>query len=121
MSRRSTASLEVTAFHEAGHAVAAWHAGLEIHSATIVPTPRLDGCVTHANPLYGVHLDCDGSDEARLRAEAAIIVLLAGPAAQRRHNPRSWRSWYGSSDHERAADLAMRINLNPWLPRQLLA
>jgi hypothetical protein len=108
--KRSAAALEATAFHEAGHAIAAWHAGLEIHSATIVPTPSLDGCVTHANPLYGVRLDYDGSDEARLRAEAAIVVLLAGPAAQRRHNPRSWRSWHGASDHERAVDLATSLN-----------
>jgi hypothetical protein len=110
MKRRSPAALEATAFHEAGHAVAAWHAGLKIHGATIVPARDRPGHVTHANPLYGVHLDYDGPDEARLRAEADIVVLLAGPAAQRRHNPRSWRSWHGTSDHERAVDLAMRLN-----------
>jgi hypothetical protein len=56
----------------------------------------------------GHAVDYDGSDRARLRAEADIIVCLAGPAAQRRHNPRSWRSWL--SDHDRAADLAMSLN-----------
>ena len=108
--KRSAAGLEATAFHEAGHAVAAWHAGLKIHRATIVPTPGKHGSVKHVSPLRGIHLDYDGSDRARLRAEADIVVCLAGPAAQRRHSPRSWRSWHGASDHERAADLAMRFN-----------
>jgi hypothetical protein len=41
--------------------------------------------------------------------EAEIVVLLAGPAAQRRFKPRSWRSYHGVSDHERAVDLAMAV------------
>jgi hypothetical protein len=107
--RRPSTDLAL-AFHEAGHTVAAWHNRLKIHRATIVPASDLRGHVTHANPLRGVHLDYDGSNRARLRAEAAIIVSLAGPAAQRRHNPRSWRSWHGLHDHERAVDLALSVN-----------
>jgi ATP-dependent Zn protease len=76
-----------TALHEAGHAVIARSLGLKVHSATIVPAPGIDGKVEHANPLRGIHLDYDGSDRARRRAEIAIIVCLAGPAAQRRHKP----------------------------------
>jgi hypothetical protein len=107
---RSDTALRATAFHEAGHAVAAWSRGIKVTSATVVPAGRFLGQVTHVNPLRGVRLDCDGSDRARRRAEADIVVLLAGPAAQRRHNPRSWRSCHGASDHERATDLAMRVN-----------
>jgi hypothetical protein len=99
-----------TAFHEAGHAVAAWRRGLKIHSVTIVPTPEFRGHIQHANPLQGIHLDYDGSPRARLRAEAAIVVCLAGPEAQRRFSPRSWRSFHGATDHELAADLAMSLN-----------
>jgi hypothetical protein len=36
--------------------------------------------------------------------------LLAGPAAQRRFRPSSWRSWHGGRDHEAAVDLALRLN-----------
>jgi len=99
-----------TAFHEAGHAVIARSLGLKIHSATIVPVTGIHGRVEHANPLRGIHLDYDGSDRAHRRAETAIIVCLAGPAAQRRHKPQSWRSYHGQSDHSRAADLALSLN-----------
>jgi uncharacterized membrane protein len=34
---------------------------------------------------------------------------LAGPAAQRFHNPRSWRSYHGALDHELALGLAFRL------------
>ena len=88
-----------TAFHEAGHVAAAWRHGLKVHSVTIVPTPEFRGHIWHANPLRGIHLDCDGSVRARIRAEVGIIVCLAGPEAQRRFSPRSWRcaSWRGST------------------------
>jgi hypothetical protein len=99
-----------TAFHEAGHVVAAWRRGFKIYSVTIVPTSEFRGHLQHANPLRGIHLDYDGSPRARLRAEAGIIVCLAGPEAQRRHSPRSWRSYHGARDHEKAADLAMSLN-----------
>jgi hypothetical protein len=96
-------------FHEAGHAVVAWRRGLKAHGATIVPSLDFLGSVQHANPLRGIHLEWDGSGRARLGVETGIVVLLAAPAAQRRFKPRSWRSYYGVSDHERAADLAMAI------------
>jgi hypothetical protein len=98
------------AFHEAGHAVVAWSRGIKVTSATIVPARDFLGQVTQSNPLRGVRLDYDGSNRARLRAEAVIVVLLAGPVAERRHDSRLRRSRYGAHDHERAADLAMRVN-----------
>jgi hypothetical protein len=99
-----------TAFHEAGHVAAAWRHGLKVHSVTIVPTPEFRGHIWHANPLRGIHLDYDGSDRARLRAEVGIIVCLAGPEAQRRFSPRSWRAHHGAGDHEKAADLVLSLN-----------
>jgi hypothetical protein len=42
--------------------------------------------------------DYDVSARVRERAEADIVVSLADPEAQRRHNPRSWRSHHGDSD-----------------------
>ena len=99
-----------TAFHEAGHVVAAWSRRIKIHNATIVPTHEFQGLVQHANPLRGIRLEWDASARARRRAESAIIVLLAGPEAQRRHSPRSWRSHHGDSDFKQAVDLASRFN-----------
>jgi hypothetical protein len=38
------------------------------------------------------------------------MICLAGPIAQRRFAPRSWRRWHGASDYQTAFDLALRIN-----------
>jgi hypothetical protein len=99
-----------TAYHEAGHAVAAWSLGAGPRAVTIVPHGADQGQVTHEDPLSGIQLDFDGSDRARTRAERAIMICLAGPVAQRRFAPRSWRRWHGASDYVTAVDLARRIN-----------
>src|ERR1700722_11677962 len=79
-------------------------------SVTPVLTPEFRGLVRHANPLRGFRPDYDVSARVRERAESDIVVALAGPEAQRRHSPRSWRSYHGDSDFKHAVDLAMRFN-----------
>jgi hypothetical protein len=54
-------------------------------------------------------LDIDGSDQAALKTEKAMLILLAGPAAQRRFRRNSWRHHHGAGDHEIAVDLALRL------------
>jgi hypothetical protein len=98
-----------TAFHEAGHVAAAWSRGLKIHSATIDPTPGFRGHTLHANPLRGIRFNLSLA-RVRDRAESAIVVYLAGPEAQQRHNPRSWRAHHGASDFKQAFDLAMGLS-----------
>ena len=98
-----------TAFHEAGHVAATWSRGLKIHSATIDPTPGFRGHTLHANPLRGIRLNLSLA-RVRDRAESAIVVYLAGPEAQQRHNPRSWRAHHGASDFKQAFDLAMGLS-----------
>jgi hypothetical protein len=98
-----------TAFHEAGHVVAAWSRGLKPHSATIDPTPEFRGHALYANPWRGIRRNSTLAD-IRYRAESAIIVHLAGPEAQRRHSPRSWRSHHGGFDFEHAVDVATGLN-----------
>ena len=39
-----------------------------------------------------------------------IVVYLAGPEAQQRHNTRSWRTHHGASDFKQAFDLAMGVS-----------
>jgi hypothetical protein len=90
--------------------VASWSLGERLHRATIVPDLDAHGSVEHSNPLRGISLDLDGSDRARLRAERLAVICLAGPEAQRRYNPRSWRSWHGRLDHAKAVDIALSLN-----------
>jgi hypothetical protein len=111
---RSKAQLESTAYHEAGHAVAAW--ALEYRVSVVTIKPRDDGSHGHVrwtNPLRrrNVVAALEGIaterevDRARPYIEHAIIASLAGSVAQRRHNPRShWRS--GASGAKRGELIA---------------
>jgi hypothetical protein len=100
---------KATAFHEAGHAVMAWQQGIAIRHATILPTADARVEISHPDPLRGLHLDWDGSDRARLRAEKLIRICLAGPIAQRRYRANSYRRWHGSPDHRQALDILSQI------------
>jgi hypothetical protein len=59
--------------------------------------------------LRGIRLNLSLA-RVRDRAESAIVVYLAGPEAQQRHNPRSWRAHHGASDFKQAFDLAMGLS-----------
>jgi hypothetical protein len=98
-----------TAFHEAGHVVAAWRVGLKPKTATIAPTTNAAGSAeTYA--VRGITLGVVSSVRARVRAENHITVLLVGPAAQQKHDPRSrWRE-SGGSDYRIARELASELN-----------
>jgi hypothetical protein len=109
MTKRSTSQVEATAYHEAGHAVIAYVLGYRPQSVTIVPTVHTAGHIIHTNPLHGFQLDIDGSDEARLRLESLITICFAGPIAQKRYNPRSWRRAHGRWDYEKIAELALQV------------
>ncbi len=99
---------EATAYHEAGHAVAAWKLGYRPISASIIAADESVGEVRHENP-YGNNAEYDGSELGRLRIERAIIIRLAGPIAQKRYRPTSWRRWQGGADYAVAADLALVV------------
>ena len=73
---------ERKAYHEAGHAVAAYRLGVEVRSATILPDHYSAGYVTHGDLFCGHTL---GSDRAVL--ERAIKISLAGPLAEARFSP----------------------------------
>jgi hypothetical protein len=83
---------------------------VKLRKVTIIPGDGYSGGFEHASPLRGIQLDIHGSDRARMKAETAIIVSLAGPAAQRRYSPRSCRSWHAASDYDLASALALRLN-----------
>lgn len=99
-----------TAYHEAGHAVAAWRLGAGPRAVTIMSRSDSQGEVSYQSPLSNIRFDLDGSDRTRNRGERTIIICLAGPIAQRRFAPRSWRRWHGASDYHAAHEIALRLN-----------
>jgi hypothetical protein len=100
---------EAIAYHEAGHVIAACRSGVKIRRAAILPAQNFHRFVDHESPLRGVRLGIDGSVRAKVKAEKAILILLAGPAAQRRFRVKSWRSHHGRGDFDSARDLALRL------------
>jgi hypothetical protein len=111
--RQNQPSLEATAYHEAGHAVASiWH-GRGLRRVTIVPDERrgLLGYVEHPKrPRVTFQPEWKDLDEAPFQTLVIreILVVLAGPAAEERFtgraNPDGAR---GDMDH--VNDLAYRV------------
>lgn len=94
------------AYHEAGHAVIGQKLGVPVRRVSIEPTEAYRGMVLIDDPVRGIKDGDETSDRARLRVERTIIVRLAGPVAQRKHRPSSWRRYHGSDDYRGLAGLA---------------
>lgn len=102
-------SLEATAYHEAGHAIAAWRKKIAIKDVSIVGGEGFDGRVRYKNPRGIFDLGAADQGKVRLKTEALIAVSLAGPLAQRKFAPRTVRGWHGQGDYEKASELALRL------------
>ena len=77
----------VAAYHEAGHAVVAIGLGAKVKSVSIAgKSVSIAGGGGITDVRYG---------RGEMREERAILIMLAGPYAQRRYAPRS--SWRGDS------------------------
>jgi hypothetical protein len=93
--------IRASAYHEAGHAVAASLLGDDIVDVRINRdarnTAEIGGGVTRHDPCYAVAQKLGAtsvktsSDEYRKAWEVNLIVALAGPEAQRRYDPKSLR------------------------------
>jgi hypothetical protein len=98
--------LRSTAYHEAGHAVAAYWHRIRLDSITIEPDGDCQGHTRIGTPLAKHWLDAGHTgSRGRKRMEAYALLVIAGPAAQRRYRPRSVRSWHGRQDFKNADDL----------------
>jgi hypothetical protein len=126
-----TSELQLTSFHEAGHAAKAHLRGLPVFRASIQPTDDSLGRV-NTEGLFGEQRPiCDPSD--RRTAIAYIEVLLAGPIAEARRlalaeaesgvapvMERLLRTAEGQRDMTRAADIAKSISFSPEEARHLM-
>jgi hypothetical protein len=97
------------AYHEAGHAVIAWHLGVRVRSLTIVPDEATLGRCHHASLIRGRYPELDGSLGAVVKMQKNIMISLAGPIAQHLYNPHSVRRYHTYADHTLAADLALQL------------
>jgi ATP-dependent Zn protease len=106
-SRRFTEKDEIaTAYHEAGHVVAAVRLGVRVKKATIIGDGRYYGIVHCADVFGGLRLDVDRSSRARTRVERQVILSLAGPAAEAEFLGRPIKGNFARADYQTALDVA---------------
>jgi hypothetical protein len=98
--------LSATAYHEAGHAVAAVQQGIGIgrHGISIIPGKNVAGYV-HVHKGFSGNPEYELTSSNRLRVERKVIVSFAGEIAQRKFRSRSVRKYHFRSDMEKALDL----------------
>jgi hypothetical protein len=118
-----SSQLKSTAYHEAGHAVAAWwlNIGLRRKGVTIVPD-RAEGILgsSTSRQTIGRGIEWATSDKNRIRVERRVQMMLAGEVAQRRFAPGSVRHYHAESDRIKAIDAlsyfaADQRELEAWL------
>jgi Peptidase family M41 len=105
---RKERKLRATAYHEAGHAVAAWKFGLRFKHVTIKAQEDTLGHMLHGRSPKWFRPDCDNSDRTRLRAERRIITSLAGQLAEGKYYGR--RPRFGMwGDNDSAVNMALHL------------
>ena len=111
MRRRTKKTEAATAYHEAGHVVAAWQVkGLRgVGAVTIEPGEGYRGRSSSKYMFKNLRPDVEVTPHTRLRIENEILLCLAGPAAQRKFNPRSVRRHHGLGDKKVADELASYV------------
>ena len=106
---------EFVAYHEAGHAVAAWQLGIALrrNGVTIVPDGVEGnlGSVSHVQ-FVNRNFQWRDSDRDRIRVEKLAQLSLAGEIAQRRFSPRSVRRYHAKSDRMNAIDLLSPLTVD---------
>jgi hypothetical protein len=109
--RRTRIQDKAVAYHEAGHAIAAWHIkGLRaVGRISIEPDEDYAGEAVSKWLLKGADPEFNMTARTRLCIENEIMGFLAGGVAQRMFNKRSVRHYHSSSDHREAIDLASYV------------
>ncbi len=105
-----TTELELTAYHEAGHAVISHFEGVTVRRASVIPDAETQGHVLKKIAAR-FQPDIDSSScRARKYIEALIMSSLAGHIAEERRAGVSISPDGAASDRETAADLAAYVN-----------
>jgi ATP-dependent Zn protease len=100
---------EATAFHEAGHAVALFAAGLSAETVCIVPGKGYSGYCVHPSVYEYITAN---RRERRSIARDYIIVSYAGMAAQRLVDPEP-NKYHGQNDDVSAFNLSRQFQVFP--------
>ncbi len=119
MKTKSTSerNLAATAYHEAGHAAAAWLLGIKLRKVTITPEGDALGYVARCGIAFPKRvreaLESGGSERekawAQYIAERHAIYCIAGIEAQKRFNPHSVRHYHAKADREAALEGLVRL------------
>jgi hypothetical protein len=104
MTARRLQIIRETAYHEAGHAVAAWNYGVRFKHVTIIAEEDSFGHLMHSPPKW-FHPDYDSSDRMAMRAQRYIIISFAGQLAQAKFRGKHPR-WGMGSDNRNAVNMA---------------
>lgn len=111
---KRTKLLESVAYHEAGHAVAAWRVGVRLHELSMIEAYRHHGRA--APPPYFEPFTRRGGGEAEVsahRIENMVLVCLSGPEAQRRFFPTHFRRSHAVPDFDQATELLTYLTSEP--------
>lgn len=103
----AASALTSTAFHEAGHAVLAWHFSYPFKHVSIVPDGDALGGFLHADP--DMFPFSTAREKEKTRREW-IVISQAGVEAQRLVDPHP-EPFAGQADDENAHDIANRLGL----------
>jgi hypothetical protein len=105
---------ESTAYHEAGHLVAAYFLGIPLAkiAVTIVPDESAGnlGSFMHRLLFRAGELEFGDSDRTKLKAERLAQVCLAGTVVQQRYRPSSVPHWQSTGDYRQAQELITLIS-----------
>jgi Peptidase family M41 len=113
MNRRESRKLLATAYHEAGHAVAAWELRLPTGITTIIPNDEqgsLGHCVVKAPKWLQPDIDVDARTSHWI--ERKVIVSYAGRAAEKLLIGRN-NNIGASIDNRSAMNLASYVEFDP--------
>jgi hypothetical protein len=100
--------LEVTAYHEAGHAVVAWACDIGVKMISLIPS-RTTGSVKFGCAEFEYADEQDAAFEARdpIFIDRMILTGLGGPAAEYRHSPTTMSA--NQNDKRMVLNLLSRI------------
>src|SRR4051794_557029 len=100
-----------TAYHEAGHAVAAWRLRARLRTASIVPGDNYLGYFRNPSPRRLRGFEQDDSARGRWYAQRDILICMAGPIAESRFCPEARPNGIpGGTDQERIVAFALALD-----------